>query len=219
MDAGRPPRTDAGGLPQPQGRAGRAAVGGPGPQPDPGQPVGLDPARALPGRDRRHRRRARARSTRTSWCRPFSRGARSRATVSITCWWTGRPCRSTRPSSRATPCSATATATCRTTWRRRPRGRIRGTRRSSGSCSPTSVATASDASVALRGNVCCVVDAETQADLDRFAEQLQAAARRRQALPVPQRSEPADRARPPAAAAGAARTRCATTSAAAGQGR
>jgi uncharacterized protein YgbK (DUF1537 family) len=29
----------------------------------------------------------------------------------------------------------------------------------------------------LHGNVCCVVDAETQADLDRFADQLQAAAR------------------------------------------
>jgi uncharacterized protein YgbK (DUF1537 family) len=31
--------------------------------------------------------------------------------------------------------------------------------------------------MALRDNVCCVVDAETQADLDRFADQLQAAAR------------------------------------------
>ena len=31
--------------------------------------------------------------------------------------------------------------------------------------------------IALRDNVCCVVDAETQADLDRFADQLQAAAR------------------------------------------
>ena len=57
---------------------------------------------------------------------------------------------------------------------------------------------------ALHGNVCCVVDAECQADLDGFARQVLAAAGGGQAVSLPQCGQSADRLCRTAAAAGGA---------------
>ena len=55
---------------------------------------------------------------RTFWCRRSSRAGASRVIPSITCAPAAKRFPCTKPNSRATRCSATGTATCRTMWKK-----------------------------------------------------------------------------------------------------